>query len=456
MDVKRKKKLHTVFIIYLIRFCVQTVLLILLMFTVFSIMMNKGFILPSIYAQEQLDKSAEQIEESDRIEEDMLPLGCRYGVYSENGNYRYGSFSLKEQNNIWSIKEGNKSIRFGRTYYRSYDKVNGEVCIVEYRLLAQFSNPNLVEYLPNAEHLFYAVFVILFFIQTLWIAGQFGRFMTKRLTQLNKVTGQIQEENLDFNQQHSDIKEIEEVLESLYKMKEALKTSLNEQWNREEEKREQVAALAHDIKTPLTVIRGNAELIGEIAETETVSEYNQYIVQSARDIEDYLILLQKALRSEVDEPAEKELINTERLLQKIIRQGEMLGKCKCLKIVSKLPKEGTTIYANQEELTRAIGNVLANAVEYSDIEGEIWVEARIDNEQYFDIIISDCGPGFSEEEQRKGKEQFYQSDKSRHSKDHYGLGLYIADTLVRKQGGILLLNNSRQTGGAEITLRFVI
>ena len=54
------------------------------------------------------------------------------------------------------------------------------------------------------------------------------------------------------------LKEVEEVLISLNQMKEALKESLYRQWNLEKSREEQITALAHDIKTPLTVIRGNA------------------------------------------------------------------------------------------------------------------------------------------------------------------------------------------------------
>lgn len=76
-----------------------------------------------------------------------------------------------------------------------------------------------------------------------------------------EATKEISEQNLDFEVGHSNIKEFEDVLCSFSSMKDNLKSSLEKQWNAEKLQREQIAALAHDLKTPLTVIQGNADLI---------------------------------------------------------------------------------------------------------------------------------------------------------------------------------------------------
>lgn len=69
------------------------------------------------------------------------------------------------------------------------------------------------------------------------------------------------EQNLDFEVGHSKIKEFEDVLHSFSDMKNNLKSSLEKQWSAEQLQREQIAALAHDLKTPLTVIQGKIDLI---------------------------------------------------------------------------------------------------------------------------------------------------------------------------------------------------
>ena len=94
----------------------------------------------------------------------------------------------------------------------------------------------------------------------------FAKTMKKRLEQLQSVTQKISENDLEFAVQTTDIKEINRVLYSLEHMKDALQKSLRKQWDMEAEQTRQVRALVHDIKTPLTIIKGNAELSAEDVE----------------------------------------------------------------------------------------------------------------------------------------------------------------------------------------------
>ena len=87
---------------------------------------------------------------------------------------------------------------------------------------------------------------------------------------------QIGDRNLDFKINYSGVREIDECLVALDDMRYALKTSLQKQWETEQEKSRQMSALAHDIKTPLTVVRGNSELL---LETELTDEQKNLISQ---------------------------------------------------------------------------------------------------------------------------------------------------------------------------------
>ena len=82
-----------------------------------------------------------------------------------------------------------------------------------------------------------------------------------------------------FHLQPSGIQEIDDIALSFEQMKEALNTSLTQQWRAERLRREQISALAHDLKTPLTIIKGNAELLSDTALDEIQKEYNQYILK---------------------------------------------------------------------------------------------------------------------------------------------------------------------------------
>ena len=77
------------------------------------------------------------------------------------------------------------------------------------------------------------LFVLLFLVQTVILARSFGKHLSRRLEAMNEMTQKIQRRDLEFDEEHSDIKEIDQVMDSLYKMKCALKESLEEQWNQE-------------------------------------------------------------------------------------------------------------------------------------------------------------------------------------------------------------------------------
>lgn len=68
------------------------------------------------------------------------------------------------------------------------------------------------------------------------------------------------------------------------------------------------------------------------------------------------------------------------------------------------------------------------------------------------IIIEDSGRGFTEEELKYAKNQFFQGDKSRNRKNHYGMGLYITKNFVENHNGSVILENSEMLLGAKVTV----
>ena len=87
---------------------------------------------------------------------------------------------------------------------------------------------------------------------------------------------------------HSKIREFEDALCSFSNMKDNLKISLEKQWHAEQLQREQIAALAHDLKTPLTVIQGNIDLINETELDDEQRLYADYITESSSQISIYI------------------------------------------------------------------------------------------------------------------------------------------------------------------------
>ncbi|MTV64584.1 histidine kinase dimerization/phospho-acceptor domain-containing protein, partial [Streptococcus pneumoniae] len=81
--------------------------------------------------------------------------------------------------------------------------------------------------------------------------------------------------------------EFNDVLNSLDIMKKALSDSLRENWIKEENKRSQISALMHDLKTPVSIVQGNAELLKVTDLTDEQKDYVEYIIKNSTRISDY-------------------------------------------------------------------------------------------------------------------------------------------------------------------------
>jgi signal transduction histidine kinase len=110
------------------------------------------------------------------------------------------------------------------------------------------------------------------------------------------------------------------------------------------------------------------------------------------------------------------------------------------------------IPVDREKLYRAIMNVIGNAVEFTPPHGTIVVTVTKKDSELI-LTIRDGGKGFGAMALRHGKEQFFMSDSSRTDHKHHGMGLYIADNIVKQHGGQLVIGNTAQGGLVTITLQ---
>lgn len=455
MENIKQKKLRTLFISYLARFLIAGLLLLAVLILLYMTALNTGFVRIPAYEENAIAKVSEQIRQGEKVEQQLLPDTCLFGVYDKDGRYLYGSFEKSQRREVWENWKAQtpQTPALYAGYYRAIPKDNGSIALIRYQVIAKFENSLLRKLFPNAELFFTVLFLILFVLLILFTAGRFGKYVQKRLTPVIAIAEKVGNEDLNFGQEHSNIREINDILATLFQMKEALQTSLRRQWDGEKQKQQQVSALAHDIKTPLTIIRGNAELLREAEIPEEARRWSLDILKSTGEIEQYLQVLQSALRPEArQDPAGQSPSSFEAapFLTEIKEKADALGRKKGLAISCDFPRETIRLYGNRKEISRAISNILSNAAEYSPAKGAIALDARI-NAPFLKITVTDSGPGFTKEALRHGTEQFFQEDKSRSQKDHYGMGLYIARAALEEHGGFLELSNSRQTGGGQVS-----
>ena len=283
------------------------------------------------------------------------------------------------------------------------------------------------------------------------LTARFAKIFRKQLRPLMEATKEISEQNLDFEVGHSNIKEFEDVLCSFSSMKGNLKLSLEKQWNAEKLQREQIAALAHDLKTPLTVIQGNADLISETELNKEQRLYAEYISSSSEQMRLYIRTLIDISRAATGYQLHMEDIDLPAYVERLRGQIDALCQTKKIGLQMEIEHLPALLSADKLLLERAIMNVVNNALDYSPQDSYISISIT-GNKGCLQISVTDAGPGFSQEDLLHAEEQFYMADHSRSSNLHFGMGLFITKSIVQQHGGQLILNNSKKTGGAQVTI----
>lgn len=234
-------------------------------------------------------------------------------------------------------------------------------------------------------------------------------------------------------------------------MKTALKESLQSQWKMEENRKEQISALAHDIKTPLTIVKGNAELLEKTELQEKQKEYVQYIQKNSLRIEQYTRALIEINKSEQPEAVRKVDISENQFIQRLKQTATELAEVRQTTVLFYEHSIPENLCIDPELLERAYANVVSNALDYNPAEEpiKIYFEGGVAE---FHIRVEDQGRGFSEEGLLKADQQFYRGDQSRHASDHYGIGLYFAKNVLAAHKGKLIIENKHDEPGARVIL----
>lgn len=448
MGLRSKKSLSGIFIRYIVGFCFIAVLIMGLHFSLFTVMLQYGIILPANYFEQKLEENRSEIIKADKVTRDLIPDGCSYGVYSKNGTMLYGDFTIKQSRIAWKAVKGEV---YDNNYYRTFYRKN-DICIAKYSIGVQFSSQFLRKYFPNIGFMEVIVFILFIIGEVVLLSAVFARYVSREMKILMEAADNVKERNLDFKPKHSNIREIEEVIVAFDDMKDELRTSLEKQWNMEELRKNEISALAHDIKTPLTIIKGNAELMKENLSHDINLKYNDYILKSTDEIEKYLKILIDIVKSEDSITLKKVKIKTKMFFQRIVDKENALASEKNLDLISEMESVPEFFYGDEELLYRAIMNVISNAIEYSPKFGKL-VFKIYGCKNELEFSIEDSGHGFSKEELQFAAEQFYRGDKSRISNNHYGMGLFITSSFIKLSGGIMKLSNSEQIGGAKVVLK---
>ena len=339
--------------------------------------------------------------------------------------------------------------------YAAFPLKGGGACALVSEYLPQWVSRDLAGLLPNPQNLMLVGAAAGSALALALVARRASRVISRKMAPLAEAAGRVGAGELDFAVGSTNVREVNDVLAAMDAMRASLAESLEARWAAERGQREQVASLAHDLKTPLTVLRANADFVAEELEDEKDAD----LAAAARDIaggverlDGYVRLLIEASRGSGG--AERAPMRPAELCEQVLAEAAQIARARGVTLdaaTSPAVAGAPEAPLDRTALARAAANLVANAAEHA--RSRVAVSCDVAG-GHLVIEVADDGPGFSPAALERGCERLFTDDSSRSSRDggrHYGLGLHAASEAASAHGGSVSLANS-PSGGAVATI----
>lgn len=291
----------------------------------------------------------------------------------------------------------------------------------------------------------WSVFILTFTSVYIALTIFYNRRLKKPLHILNSCAEKISQQELNFSVDYTKKDEMGQLCGAFEKMRKQLQLNNSEMWNMIEEQKQMRSAFSHDLRTPLSVLKGYVEYLiryypkGKLSQ-EKIMETLDDLSEQIRRIEDFSDTMKSINRMD-DLCVRRSKVVASILQRKTADVFDTLsgtGK-KEYSIVEKLSQEQFNI--DMDVYLEILENVVGNAMRYatSSVKLEIW-----DEKGWLHFMVSDDGPGFTSEELTKATKPYFHGKST--GDCHYGMGLYICDLLYKKHGGCLSLFNQTGSG----------
>lgn len=301
--------------------------------------------------------------------------------------------------------------------------------------------------------------VIEMFIAIIIVVGLTGVFLAiwtqksimRPLRKITEATKKITEGDLNFTLERTGNDEFGDLCEDFENMRKRLKESTEETIRNEEESKELISNISHDLKTPITAIKGYAEgIIDGVADTpEKREKYIRTIYNKANDMDK--LIGELTLYSKIDTnriPYNFNKVNVDEYFADCVEEiaVELESKNITLNYFNYVDKE-TIIIADSEQLKRVINNIISNSVKYiGNKKGALNI--RINDEiDFIHVEIEDNGKGINQKDLPYIFDRFYRTDDSRNSNQGgSGIGLAIVKKIIEVHGGRIWATSKENTG----------
>lgn len=436
MAKRKLTSLRSVLLRYLLLCGGGCALILVLWWVIFMQLINIGFLLPAVASAQACADARETVASMTADTFDSLQISdlCRWAVVQNdtvlqtNMNDRHLKIAL----NAFHGGSGNLVLM---QYQYDVKMADGSFCLLQYDYATPYTDPALRDTLPDFQTCYIVLLAALILVWLGWQTHCTVRAFAAETARLNAAVDAIAARQLEqIDTDGVRIREFAATLQALQTMGRELTDSLQSQWRMEQQRTEQIAALTHDLKTPLSIIQGNADLLAEDALSADQQTQVEAILRGSARAQQYLA----ALRMVDALPAPMEPFFSGELTSALDGTARALCAPAGVQFVLDEQWQGQ-IFAAKADLLRAGENLLDNAVRYTPQGGTVTLSAAREGDDYL-LRVTDTGAGFTAEALAKAGELLY-TDAARSDAAHQGMGLYFARKTAAYHGGTLALSN---------------
>ena len=416
-------------------------------------------------SEEALEKVRQQIKEDPSRLEDMayldeITLDLRdkssYIIVRKDDALYYTGNSNAASNIFHALPEyGNEMPGTEAGYY--YNDIKKLVKGVDFRFLdgseGSFFIITSINSLLSRKmlHKMAFAFILVLVFTSLLLTRGIQRGIFTPINQLNTAMQNIAEGNLEYMLTTEEKGEIGELYRNYEDMRLRLKESLDEKFEHEKKNRELISNISHDLKTPITAVKGYVEgIMDGVADTpEKMDKYIKTIYNKANDMD--RLINELTTYSGIDNnriPYNFHRINVADYFGDCVEEVGLDLESKNIQLnYEDLVEPSTQIIADPEQLKRVINNIIGNSIKYLDKERGV-IDIRIlDEVDSIRVEIEDNGKGIAAKDLPNIFERFYRTDASRNSSQGgSGIGLSIVKKIIEDHGGYIWATSKENEG----------
>ncbi|MDD4583987.1 MAG: HAMP domain-containing sensor histidine kinase [Eubacteriales bacterium] len=289
---------------------------------------------------------------------------------------------------------------------------------------------------------------VLILITCILLSANLSRAVLGPVKDLQRAAENIAEGNLDFEVLGCDDQELNELCHSFDQIRKKLKENALKELRVQEERNMLIANLSHDMRTPITSIKGYLEGIrdGVADSPEKTSRYLDTIYSKTLILEQMLDNITEYSELELGRMQYAfEYVDLTSYLKDWIEDYKMDIKEQGLQVRVNLIERPLMVVADRSKLKRVLDNLISNAVKYNKENGEVSIKTETDNKGAL-LCISDSGIGIKENDSKKVFDGFYRGDVSRSNIKGNGLGLAISKQIVESHRGKIWIKSIENVG----------